>query len=102
MQLFSRGGAEMERQSHWDSIHKTKAPTQVSWYQEHALQSLHMIQQTGIGSAGQIIDVGGGISTLVDDLLANGFEHISVLDISASALQTSQQRLGAQAAQVTW
>lgn len=92
----------MERQTHWEGIHKIKAPTQVSWYQEHAVQSLHMIQQTGIDAAGQIIDIGGGTSTLVDDLLENGCEHITVLDISATALQASRQRLGTRAAQVTW
>jgi len=87
---------------HWESVYQTKAPAQVSWYQEHAHLSQHFIRHTGIDQTGQIIDVGGGTSTLVDDLLASGFEHITVLDISDTALRAAQQRLGAHAAEVTW
>ena len=92
----------MEIKSHWENIYQTKAPTQVSWYQEHARLSLRLIADTGIDRADPIIDVGGGTSTLVDDLLADGYQHLTVLDISASALQTAQQRLGVRATAVTW
>jgi 2-polyprenyl-3-methyl-5-hydroxy-6-metoxy-1,4-benzoquinol methylase len=92
----------MSLKTHWEHIHQTKTPTQVSWYQEHSLQSLEFIANTGIDKAGQIIDIGGGISTLVDDLLHSGYQHITVLDISASALNTAQQRMGASAKKITW
>lgn len=92
----------MNTKNHWEHIYETKAPTQVSWYQEHAQFSLQHIQNTGIRKTGHIIDVGGGSSTLVDDLLVAGFEHISVLDVSGTALQLARQRLGARAAQVNW
>lgn len=92
----------METKTHWESIYETNAPTRVSWYQEHARLSQHFIQHIGIEQTGHIIDVGGGTSTLVDDLLADGFTHITVLDISATALRAAQQRLGVRAAQVTW
>jgi len=92
----------MDRKSHWENIHQTKAPTQVSWYQEHSRLSMQYILQTGVGKTGQIIDIGGGISTLVDDLLADSYQHIHVLDISAAALQTAQQRLGWRAKEVNW
>src|SRR5262245_30388446 len=92
----------MSLKNHWEHIHQTKTSLQVSWYQEHALQSLQLIANTGIDKAAQIIDVGGGISTLVDDLLTNDYEHITVLDISSAALQTAQQRLATQAKEVTW
>jgi ubiquinone/menaquinone biosynthesis C-methylase UbiE len=88
--------------THWEHIHKTKTSVQVSWYQEHPVQSLQLIAETGVDKAAQIIDVGGGISTLVDDLLAIGYGQITVLDISAAALQTTQQRLGARAKDVSW
>ena len=91
----------MNIKTHWEIIHRTNVPTQVSWYQEHSLQSLRFIVSTGIDKAGQIIDVGGGISILADDLLLNGYEHITVLDISASALNTVQQRMGASAKKKT-
>jgi SAM-dependent methyltransferase len=92
----------MNTKTHWEHIYETKAPTQVSWYQEHAQFSLQYIQNTGIRKTGHIIDVGGGTSTLVDDLIADGFQHISVLDVSGAALQLTQQRLGAKANDVKW
>ena len=88
--------------TYWENIHQTKSPMQVSWYQEHPRFSLEYISRTDVDKADQIIDIGGGISTLVDDLLTNGYKNISVLDISVAALQTAQQRLGLQAKEVTW
>ncbi len=92
----------MNAKSHWESIHQTKTSNQVSWYQEHSLLSLQYIANTGIHKTDQVIDIGGGISTLVDDLLANHYENIHVLDISESALQTAQKRLGSLAQKVNW
>jgi 2-polyprenyl-3-methyl-5-hydroxy-6-metoxy-1,4-benzoquinol methylase len=92
----------METKVHWENIHQTKTPLQVSWYQEHPRLSLEFIRRTGVGRNGRIIDIGGGISTLVDDLLQEGFQHITVLDISAAALQVAQERLGERATAVTW
>jgi ubiquinone/menaquinone biosynthesis C-methylase UbiE len=92
----------MNTKNHWEHIYETKAPTQVSWYQEHAQYSLQFIQNTGVQKTGHIIDIGGGASTLVDDLLAAGFQNISVLDVSRHALQLARQRLGTRANDVTW
>ena len=92
----------MNTKTHWETIHQTKTPNQVSWYQEHSLLSLQFITNTGVDKSGQIIDIGGGISTLVDDLLTNSYENVSVLDISAASLQTAQQRLGSQAQKINW
>jgi ubiquinone/menaquinone biosynthesis C-methylase UbiE len=92
----------MSQKDHWEHIYETKAPTQVSWYQEHSLKSLEFIDHTGIPKTAHIIDVGGGSSVLVEDLLNYSYQHITVLDISAAALEIAQQRLGARAKQVTW
>lgn len=92
----------MNTKTHWEHIYETKAPTQVSWFQEHARFSLQHIQNTGIQKTAQIIDVGGGASTFVDDLLEAGFQNINVLDVSGTALQLAQQRLGSRAALVNW
>ena len=92
----------MNSKTHWEHIYETKAPTQVSWYQEHAKFSLQYIQNTGIRKTDHIIDVGGGSSTLVDGLIAESFEHITVLDISATALKLARERLGSRAANVIW
>ncbi len=92
----------MSLKPHWEHIYQTKVLTQVSWYQEHSLWSLQFIAQAGIAKTGQIIDVGGGPSALVGDLLNNGYQNITVLDISAAALEAAQQRLASRANEVTW
>jgi SAM-dependent methyltransferase len=91
-----------ERKSHWEIIYTVKAPTEVSWYQQHPEISLELIARTGVEKTAQIIDVGGGASTLVDDLLSQGFHHITVLDIASAALEKSKARLSGRADSVTW
>ena len=92
----------MSTKTHWEHIYETKAPTQVSWYQEHAKFSLQYIQKTGIQKTDHIIDVGGGASTLVDDLIEDGFQNVTILDVSGTALQVARQRLGSRAVVVNW
>jgi SAM-dependent methyltransferase len=88
--------------SHWEDVYRTKRPDQVSWYRPHLETSLQLIEQALPGRRGRIIDVGGGESTLVDDLLKAGYEDIDVLDISATALKVAQERLGQRAKGVHW
>ena len=93
----------MSKQSagHWDSVYATKAPDAVSWYLPHLATSLQLIQKVAPADSA-IIDVGGGESTLIDDLLAAGFRDLTVLDISAEAVNVSRKRLGSMASNVTW
>ena len=88
--------------AHWESIYTSKASTNVSWYQSEPRLSRDLITRRGITPAAQVIDVGGGASTLVDALLARNFRHITVLDISSAAIQHAKTRLGALADMVTW
>ncbi len=92
----------MQTKEHWEKVYSTKATTSVSWFQEHANLSLDLIKSTGAGRDAGIIDVGGGASTLVDDLLVNGYTDLSVLDLSAAALAAARTRLGSRAAAVQW
>jgi ubiquinone/menaquinone biosynthesis C-methylase UbiE len=92
----------MDSKEHWEKIYRTKSPTDVSWYQEHPRVSLEYFQNLGLAKDAQIIDVGGGASRLVDDLLSEGFLNITVLDISSAALEAAQKRLGAHAGRVKW
>lgn len=87
---------------HWEQVYETKTPEQVSWTQEVPQTSLDLIHSFNLQKSARIIDVGGGDSKLVDCLLEEGFEHITVLDISEKALERAQKRLGAKAASVTW
>lgn len=87
---------------HWDRIYTTTRETDRSWYQGTPVLSLELIQDVGLRPATEIIDVGGGDSTLVDALLDRGAQRVTVLDLSAVALGRAQSRLGARAARVTW
>jgi len=92
----------MQSKEHWEHVYSTKATDAVSWFQEHAENSLRLIQGTGTSPAAAIIDIGGGASTLVDDLLARGYSNLTVLDLSATALSAAQNRLASRADLVTW
>lgn len=91
-----------KQQEHWEKVYQTKAPDTVSWFQEHATRSLEIIRSIGATSYAQIIDVGAGASTLVDDLLAGGFKNVSLLDLSASAMEVARKRLGPASQNATW
>lgn len=88
--------------SHWQQVYSSKPADAVSWYQPQATMSLAMIAEAGLPCTAPIIDVGGGASTLVDGLLDAGHGELTVLDLSAAALQAARQRLGARAASVQW
>ncbi|MEE3508325.1 class I SAM-dependent methyltransferase [Pseudomonas sp. 10C3] len=92
----------MQSKEHWENVYTTKAADEVSWFQEHAALSLKFIREAGVPLTASIIDVGGGASTLVDDLLANGYENVTVLDLSGKALATAKARLGTLASKVQW
>lgn len=92
----------MQSKEHWEHVYATRPADGVSWFQEHAGMSLRLIRGTGVPLAAGIIDVGGGASTLVDDLTIGGYASLTVLDLSGAALDKSKARLGARAGQVNW
>jgi SAM-dependent methyltransferase len=92
----------MESKEHWEKVYSAKAPTEVSWFQEHAELSLKLIRGAAVPTSASIIDVGGGASTLVDDLLGDGRDRITVLDLSGVALAAAKARLGPRASSVQW
>ena len=92
----------MNKKTHWENVYETKSDRQVSWYREHLDNSLRLIAGTKAGREAAIIDVGGGSSTLADDLLENGYADLTVLDISAAAMEKSRARLGEKAARIEW
>src|ERR1035437_3886562 len=92
----------MDNREHWENVYRTKPADTVSWFQEHAEHSLALIQSIGENKSASIIDVGGGASTLVYDLLADGYRKLSVLDISSEALAVARKRLGIKGKDVEW
>ena len=92
----------MSQKEHWEKVFETKAETEVSWYQKMPKTSLDFISKLNITKEAKIIDIGGGDSYLVDALLEQGYTNITVLDISAKAIERLKNRLGAKANKVTY
>jgi len=92
----------MGRREHWESVYEKKAPEEVSWYRPHLERSIEFIEAAGLSPDAEILDVGGGTATLVDDLLDRGYAKVTVLDISARAIAQAKARLGPRAGSVTW
>lgn len=91
-----------DRRSHWQNVYRTKRVNAVSWYQPHLVVSLQLLTAAGMSVSSRLIDVGGGASTLVDDLLDRGLYDVSVLDVSDEALSLVRHRLGERADLVKW
>ncbi|MBT4511858.1 MAG: class I SAM-dependent methyltransferase [Chloroflexi bacterium] len=92
----------MERKSHWDNVYQHTDPSQVGWYRPHLENSLQFIEEIALEQSAQIIDIGGGCSTLVDDLLDRGFDNVTILDLSSYAIEIAKNRLGNRSSEVTW
>ena len=92
----------MDTRTHWEKIYTTRTANQVSWYRPHLETSLALIIRASCDRTAAIIDVGGGESTLVDDLLEQGFQNITVLDVSQTAINVNRTRLGERAVGVHW
>jgi trans-aconitate methyltransferase len=91
-----------DRKQHWDTIYQTKQPEQVSWTEDIPKTSLDFIHSFHLPKNAGIIDIGGGESKLVDYLLEEGYENITVLDISQKALDRVKERLGEKANRIKW
>ncbi len=89
------------RQTHWEDVYTTKADNEVSWYEDSPELSLTLLREAGLTPELSVIDIGGGASRLVDALVESGQAHVSVLDLSAAALETANSRL-ADAARAQW
>jgi 2-polyprenyl-3-methyl-5-hydroxy-6-metoxy-1,4-benzoquinol methylase len=92
----------MDAKTHWEKVYTTKEPEAVSWYRAHLETSLALIERAAHSRSASIIDIGAGESTLVDDLLARGYENITILDVSQTALDVTKKRLGLLAEQIKW
>ena len=92
----------MNKAKYWDHIYETKNDKQISWMQLRPEISLRFIRSFHLPKTARIIDVGGGDSRLVDCLLKEGYNDITVLDISAKALNKARTRLGRKAEKVKW
>jgi 2-polyprenyl-3-methyl-5-hydroxy-6-metoxy-1,4-benzoquinol methylase len=91
----------VDAKTHWEKVYATKAPESVSWYRAHLETSLALIERA-VALSSSIIDIGGGESTLVDDLLLRGYKNLTALDVSQTAIEVTKKRLGSAAGQMRW
>ena len=94
--------SDIEGQTHWEDVYTTRGEKEVSWFQENPAPSLDLIALTGLSEDAAIIDIGGGASRLVDDLITRKFRRLTVLDLSGAALAAVRKRLGDRGADVRW
>ena len=93
---------DANRKAHWEKVYTTKGEKEVSWFQESPAPSLGLITLAGLSAGASIIDIGGGASRLVDALVERKIGRITVLDLSAAALDAAKQRLGDNGSGVQW
>jgi len=99
--LFEEAG-QMDMREHWDRVYQTKAADQVSWFRPHLESSLAAVERAANDRSAFVIDIGGGASTLVDDLLNSGYRNLTVLDLSQAAIDLAMERLGEASASIEW
>ena len=92
----------MDTKTHWDKVYGTKKPAETSWFRPHLETSVDWIDRVAPDRSASILDVGGGESTLVDDLIARHYRNLTVLDISRTAIDHAKQRLGPASDAITW
>ncbi len=93
---------EVSKKEHWENVFANKKKTEVSWYQQKPETSINFFIENIIPKDARIIDIGGGDSYLIDNLLDLGYTNLSLLDISKNAIERIKSRLGAKAEKVTF
>ena len=91
-----------ERASHWEEVYREKNDTQLSWHQDDPAISKELCELAGIDIGSSVIDIGAGTSRFAERLIKRGISDVSVLDISAAALDRSRSQLGAVGKKIEW
>lgn len=92
----------MSLKNHWENIYASKTENQMSWYEEYPAVSMKYFEEKNLPKDAAIIDVGGGQSRFAEILIDKGFTNVSVLDISASAIENNKKRIGNKAKKIKW
>ena len=89
--------------SHWERVYQNSSVDRLGWYEANPEPSLELIDQCNLHKDAALLNVGAGATTLVDELLKAGYQNIIANDISSSALEELQVRLGpGQSTRVQW
>jgi len=92
----------MDRKAHWERAYAEKLPSQLGWHRSRLETSAEWIAKLQLPKNSAIIDIGGGVSTLVDDLMGEDYQDLTLLDISRTALEKVRSRLGHKADEIGW
>ena len=92
----------MNHKKHWENVYQSNPAERVGWFRPHLETSMQWIKSLGLGRDSAILDVGGGASTLVDDLIREGYQSIAVVDLSSKALDLARKRLGESGKTIAW
>lgn len=90
----------MATQEHWDTIYRSRSTEDLGWY-EPSPSTRDLVLRFSTPTD-PVIDIGGGDSRMVDELVECGYEDVTVLDLSSAALERSRHRLGSAAENVNW
>ena len=96
------GSSSGGRKDHWESVHQSSDPSRVSWFEPIPETSLRFIEAATEGTDAAVLDVGSGGATLAWYLLDRGYRRIGILDVSRTAIELVQARLGDLATEVEW
>ena len=88
------------RKTFWEDVHDDKDVDGVSWWQSVPELSLGLVAEAALARDEPVIDVGAGWSTLVDHLLGRGYQDLTAIDLSVTALRTVRERIGPAGADV--
>ena len=93
---------EINKKQHWENVFATKKETEVSWYQEKPETSLQFFERNNIPKNANILEIGGGDSYLIDNLLEQDYKSLTLLDISENAIERIKKRLGEKSEKVNF
>ena len=91
----------MQRKVHWQTMYRTRPSGMLGWFQPRLSLFREWIVQARPHKAARILDVGDDDSALVDDLQAQGYTNLTLLDIAPAALEPSKARWGVHAADIS-
>jgi EEF1A lysine methyltransferase 2 len=92
----------MNLKDHWDKAYADKSVDKLGWHEPNLEPSMGLIRSLNLSRYAEIINVGAGASTLIEQLLEDGFQNITVNDISSVALDVLREQLGKEECNVEW
>jgi len=82
---------------HWEQIYETRPADELSWYQREPATSHRLVVAAAPDRSAAIVDVGSGLASLVDRLADDGYHDLTLVELSARALDEVRARLGERA-----